>query len=440
RLNPEGRAEYDRLTEELKAAELAESVGKTKGIFELKSWEEAQKKLEEVKLALKDFVISKAKAFGISVGKEPVKPLNAQSISNSSVDIQQRFIDAVENPNVNSYKTGGNLKLEFPEGTPPEKIKETLEKVGKQMVKDAFFDYDSSAHASEALEKFAAANGLNSPNATPEQKQIYAAIKSDLNAAVVYAKADFNTARIEYVRENYARLTTEKLVAEFGDRIDTQRSTDQVTVLKNGEGVILNQVYYDSQNDNKTNIQFKDYNLRPGNECSPTSTSIVSEYMGAKPQNGQNQQVDDFIKQAQKDGILVKGDELKKNIYLEKVLSQYEQKLVDLEPDLIPRPGTNPVKYETSAWKTESIKAALNEGKPVVVGGKFDVAPVTEGHRLVIVGYDSTGWIVHDPFGNANVTGYKGSGMYAHYDYGKWGIGSKDGTAFVIENLPKKEE
>ncbi|TGN20829.1 C39 family peptidase, partial [Leptospira idonii] len=436
RLNPEGRAEYDRLTEELKAAELAESIGKTKGIFELKSWEEAQKKLEEARKELQDFIKNTARALGFQIGNAPVKPLDTKNIANSSVDLQQRFIDAVENPNVNNFKTGDSLKIEFPEGTSPEKIKETLEKIGKQMVNDAYFDYDASVKSKELLEKFAKENGLNLPTSTPEQKQIYNSIKAELDTTIANAKADVTAARIEYVRENYARLTTEKLVAEFGDRIDTQNSTEKVTVLKNGEGVILNQVYYDSQNDNKTNIKFSDYTMYPGNECSPTSTSIVAEYMGAKPQNGEYQFVDDFIKQAQKDGILVKGTELKDNEYLKLVLPQYGQQLVNLSTDKNPIPGTNPVKYENSDWKTNSIKDALNEGKPVVVGGKFDVYPVTEGHRLVIVGYDSTGWIVHDPFGNANVTGYKGSGMYAHYDYGKWNIGK--GVAFVIENLPKE--
>nr|WP_281282572.1 TIGR04388 family protein [Leptospira ilyithenensis] len=366
------------------------------------------------------------------------RPLNVSEISNSSITLQQRYVEAVELPNVNDFKKGSSLKLEFPEMTPPEKIHETLGKVGTQMIKDAYFNYDASIKSKDLLEKFAKENGLNAPSSTTEQKQLYQRLQTELNTTITNAKADPLMARIDYTRENYARITTETLVNRYGDKIDTENSTDRLTVLKNGEGVILNQVAYDSQRDNASKIEFSDYTLYPGNECSPTATSIAAEYMGATSQNGMYQFVDDFIKQAHKDGILSDGDELKKDKYLDKVLEKYDQKLIALDIDQIAISGTSPTQYkpDPNNWKTGSIKKALGEGKPVVVGGEFNVSPVIGGHRLVIVGYDSTGWIVHDPYGNANGTSYQGSGMYAHYDYGKWDIGKK--TAFVIENIQKE--
>ncbi|WP_411823791.1 C39 family peptidase [Leptospira sp. 'Mane'] len=442
-----------RLNEELREAErtLERSsllADNNSNVSTLK-WEEAKKNLAKVKENLNSLIKNTAMGFGysptanvITVGKPEItaRPLNVSEVSNSSADLQQKFVEAAELPNVNDFKKGESLKLKFPEDTSPEKIHETLEKVGTQMIKDAYFNYDASIKSKDLLEKFAKENGLNSPNATNEQKQIYQKLQTELNTAIANSKADPLKARIDYTRENYARITTETLVNKYGDKIDTESSTARVTVLKDGEGMILNQVAYDSQRDNTSKIEFSDYVLYPGNECSPTATSIAAEYMGATSQNGMYQFVDDFIKQAHNDGILSDGDELKKDKYLTKVLAKYDQKLVPLKVDLIPKPGTNPVKYESDSagWKTDSIKVALNEGKPVVVGGEFNVSPVIGGHRLVIVGYDSTGWIVHDPYGNANNSGYQGSGMYAHYDYGKWDIG-KTPTAFVIENIPKKE-
>jgi len=60
---------------------------------------------------------------------------------------------------------------------------------------------------------------------------------------------------------------------------------------------------------------------------------------------------------------------------------------------------------------------------------------------LNIVGYDSTGWIVYDPYGDANtgasyLSGDSGSGMYAHYDYDKFNLGKR--TDYLFK--PEKKE
>jgi hypothetical protein len=465
-LDPEQRRQFDHLLAEYDEAEMGMQVADEGNV--IRSIDpESEKKLADAKKNLATFLgehytrIKDVVVRGVSTGigfiksvfdnetpigqqQDASRPLDVKNISNSSVDLQQRFIDATEQPNLNNYKKGESLQLSFPEGTDPEKIHATLEKTGIQMIKDAYFDYDGSK-SKDLLEKFAKDNGLTSPTATPEQKQLYQKLNSELTTVVANAKADLTKAKIDYTRENYARITTEKLVARYGDQIDTANSTDSVTVLKDGKGMILNQVAYDSQRDNTFNKWYTDekgnkYNLRPGSECAPTSNAMVSEYMGAIPQNGLYQLVDDQITQAEKDGLIHHGKELQENPNLSKILAKYGQQMVHLPIDQQPIPGSNPVKYQNvpGSWKTESIKNALKEGKPVAVSGVFDVGDVNGPHRLVIVGYDSTGWIVQDPWGNANNTGYSGSGMYAHYDYGKWDIGKgANRAAYTIEAIPK---
>ena len=69
------------------------------------------------------------------------------------------------------------------------------------------------------------------------------------------------------------------------------------------------------------------------------------------------------------------------------------------------------------------VQQQINAGKPVPVGflhhGSAS-APSGGGHYLCIIGYDATGYIVHDPWGAMNVaTGEYGStfGAKQHYDY-----------------------
>ncbi|MCW7459939.1 TIGR04388 family protein [Leptospira bandrabouensis] len=356
-----------------------------------------------------------------------VKPLHKDTVQNSSESVRLNLIKASENPNVNSYKNGVSLKLNIPESMSTQESLDFTREKGLQIIKDAYFDYDGKVNSSTLLEKFAEHNGLSGKNSTPEQKLLYNSLQQELKTLRESTKGNLSNARIDYFRENYARITAEKLVSMYGDKIDTARTTGDVTYLKEG-GLVLNNVIYDSQRDNEFNKWYigneGKYNLRPGSECSPTSTAMLAEYMGAKAQNGKTQFVDDFITQAEKAGILSDGKELQKDKYLQQVLNQYGKKLVELD--------------DINGWKTESIKSALNAGNPVVVGGDFHIGPVDGGHRLVVVGYDPSGWIVHDPWGNANNSGYTGSGMYAHYDFGKWEIGKK--TAFIIENYSNGED
>ena len=63
----------------------------------------------------------------------------------------------------------------------------------------------------------------------------------------------------------------------------------------------------------------------------------------------------------------------------------------------------------------DRCKQHLNEGNLCIIHGYF-TAP---GHIIVLVGYDSTGFIVHDPYREWFSTGYRTnlSGEYLHYSY-----------------------
>lgn len=67
------------------------------------------------------------------------------------------------------------------------------------------------------------------------------------------------------------------------------------------------------------------------------------------------------------------------------------------------------------------IKAWLAEGKPAITHGYF----TSFGHIIVLVGYDETGFLVHDPYGEWFASGYDRNvpgghnekGKFQHYSY-----------------------
>ncbi|WP_425269833.1 C39 family peptidase [Leptospira perdikensis] len=200
--------------------------------------------------------------------------------------------------------------------------------------------------------------------------------------------------------------------------------------------MVLNNVVYDSQRDNETLMKFPDnYSLRPGSQCSPTAVAMVMDYLGATRLNDKPQLVDDMISQAFKDGILITGKELQKPAVIAKVIQNYGLVDVPVEGD-----------KKNGITKFDAIKAQLLAGNPVVVRGDFGIEigglnedgtpKKVEGHILTIVGFDNKGWIVHDPWGNANKNHYGGSGMYAQYAYEKWDVGK--GTAYTIIKQTKE--
>lgn len=66
----------------------------------------------------------------------------------------------------------------------------------------------------------------------------------------------------------------------------------------------------------------------------------------------------------------------------------------------------------TRRWS--EVKSELMNQRPVVLAGDFTAS----GHILTVIGYNSTGYIVHDPWGNA-LTGYRNTeGRRLVYSYG----------------------
>lgn len=66
------------------------------------------------------------------------------------------------------------------------------------------------------------------------------------------------------------------------------------------------------------------------------------------------------------------------------------------------------------------IRRNIDQGRPVVIHGSF----TGSGHIMLVVGYDATGWILHDPAGRwagCYRCGYPGrtstNGRYVHYSY-----------------------
>ncbi|EMF99877.1 hypothetical protein LEP1GSC123_1607 [Leptospira borgpetersenii str. 200701203] len=284
------------------------------------------------------------------------------------------------------------------------------------------FDKTKSGNVEAALKDFAKANGLS--ESSPEYKKL-----KELSADIAGSNSKgFNESRNEYYNQNKERIHTEALSAMYGDKI--QSIDGKKAILRNGEGVIITNGKYDLQLDNKTNLNFKreeaglfgtkslpDYNMRPGNECFPTTNAVQADHAGATPRDPSKQMVDDMLSTALGKGILNRdnhtsgGTELQGYDGIIKLNKEYGLKVNMLKyPD-------NP----TFNDKKATIQQAIQNGHIVNAGGTFNVAGVG-AHRNAIVGYDSKGWVVFDPYGNANTKGYNGNGMFAHYEYGKFNL------------------
>jgi hypothetical protein len=385
---------------------------------------------------------------------QPIVSNDEPSFLESNRKFNEKIESVKENPTLQDYKSNPSKKdvlrifEKAADGSNMPALLGSIENIGKKLIMDAIYEYDTTLNSKgktkDLLQKLIKDNGLDLKDATPEQKTVKSNLeklyndlykkyetgktKENKSFQTDKDKREFMTDRINYMREEHNRLTTELLAKKYKDNIDLENSSEKFTILKDGGGVILNQVFYDSQMDNETNIWFngKDYNLRPGNQCSPTSAAMVMEYLGARGIHGNNQLVDDIIAEGIKAGIVKKGKELQNIKQIEQLIANYglEQKVI--KPDGLTNPS-----------RADNIKAQINAGKPVVTSGTFNIQIgnnkdgdpiIVKGHVITIVGYDETGWIVHDPYGDANSDYKKGSGKYVHYDFGKWNIGNSEHT------------
>ena len=101
---------------------------------------------------------------------------------------------------------------------------------------------------------------------------------------------------------------------------------------------------------------------------------------------------------------------------------------------------------------TSKMKRELDRGMPVPCGILHRGTPgrPTGGHWILVVGYDSKGWIVHDPFGQLDhIRGnyYVKNGEYLHYSYNlmdsRWTVdSSSDGWCILVDapEAPKEPE
>lgn len=161
-------------------------------------------------------------------------------------------------------------------------------------------------------------------------------------------------------------------------------SPSNTTVQKNGT-VRLN-VPYLSQLDNENN---------PHGSCNVTSVSMCMGYFGHSLRNANTgeQLEDELYLYMQNNGLSRHSPEDLDRLF---TLYGYEN---DFQPGA----------------KWGEVKKWLESGKPCIVHGWF----TRSGHIITIIGYNDKGWIVHDPYGQWDSSGYdtsvSGAGLTYSY-------------------------
>lgn len=139
----------------------------------------------------------------------------------------------------------------------------------------------------------------------------------------------------------------------------------------------------------------RDNSLHPGGTCNTTSIAMCMGFHGEPLIRPDGRQLEDYLTQY----CLTNG------------LSRHSPG--DLEV-LAQRHEYRPKFSSRATW--EQVKAHINSGKPCVTHGWF----TSFGHVITIIGYNSKGWIVHDPWGEwyreGYDTGVSGKGLV--YSYG----------------------
>ncbi len=191
--------------------------------------------------------------------------------------------------------------------------------------------------------------------------------------------------------------TVPTLLVEPSGATNTQKVAE-VPSLKTDK--VQLQVPYLSQLDNLTN---------PGGTCNVTSVAMCMAYFGHPIRNSQNEQLEDELNQY----CSANGLDRHSPADLAKVLRAYGYK----------------DDFQSNA-KWEDVKQWLNQGNPCIVHGYF----TSSGHIITIIGYNQTGWIVNDPYGEWYSTGYdtSKSGAGLTYSYGMMRqICSPDGDLWI---------
>jgi uncharacterized protein YvpB len=142
-------------------------------------------------------------------------------------------------------------------------------------------------------------------------------------------------------------------------------------------------VPYLSQLDNETD---------PYGTCNVTSLSMCMAYFGHPTRNAQGQQLE---------------DELNQYCYAHGL----DRHVPDDLAEVVRAYGYKDNFQANAKWR--DVKKWLEQGNPCVVHGYF----TGSGHVIAIIGHNSKGWIVHDPYGEWFSSGYNTSGSGAALTY-----------------------
>lgn len=132
----------------------------------------------------------------------------------------------------------------------------------------------------------------------------------------------------------------------------------------------------------------------PEGTCNLTSAAMCLDYHGIRPKNSARQLEDELFEYV------------------------YDHKLSRHSAEDIAKVIRAFGCQDNFTWRgsIDSIKESIDNGNPVIIHGMF----TRSGHIIVGRGYDATGLIVNDPYGEWFPKGYNTSvsGAGLHYSYG----------------------
>ncbi|SKB13869.1 conserved hypothetical protein [Planktothrix sp. PCC 11201] len=160
---------------------------------------------------------------------------------------------------------------------------------------------------------------------------------------------------------------------------------------------------YPKRDDIKLPVPYKsqqDNTIDPDGSCNVTSIAMCLEYLKIPRKHSEGQFEDELYNYALNQGLDWQAGDA-----LAKIVRDYGAK-----------------DHFTTTATIEQVKDWLANGNPAVVHGYF----TKRGHIIALVGYDSQGFIVHDPYGEWFADGYDRNepdgndekGKFIHYSYG----------------------
>lgn len=206
----------------------------------------------------------------------------------------------------------------------------------------------------------------------------------------VSAGREFALVSYEYARAKHVRITLQKesfldskIWYAFNGHIELYSGSDRISPKPKSDTVKLS-VPYKSQLDNYYN---------PTGACNVTAMAMCLEYLQIPRKSNYGQYEDELYEYT-----------------INRGLSRHDPyDLAQIVRDYGARDRF------TESATIEEAKNWVADEKPAVAHGFF----TSYGHIVVFVGYDESGFIVHDPYGEWFPGGYRTdlSGKYVHYSY-----------------------